>query len=157
MASRYMNYPNKTITEPRFLEMVIMKRSGDTKEVGTKVVMLDGDRDAVQLAQEDMNEIIANIVRTEKMENLNRKKLEENASLFQKNLEPWFSLVATTEKSGHLLDKLSNSLKKALILITMERYNCNSESVAKVLGLTPERLQKEMALCGIGGGSRKAA
>jgi DNA-binding NtrC family response regulator len=138
------------------MEMVIMHQQQKERVSSIQVVMLDGDRDTVQLAQEQMNEIVTNVIKVKNMETKSLKKIDESAQLFERNLEPWFSLISKTVHGGHLLDKLSSSLKKALILMAMERYHCNRDSVAKVLGLSPERLEKEMALCGLGS-QRQAA
>ena len=157
MAYRYLDtFEQKHAADPRFMEMVIMQQEKKGSRSSVQVVMLDGDRDTVTLAQDEMNAIIANVIRVKKMESKAAKKIDETAQLFEQNLEPWFSLISRTVQGGHLLDKLSNSLKKALILMAMERYHCNRQSVAKVLGLSPEKLEKEMALCGIAG-NRQAA
>lgn len=137
--------------DPRFMEMVIVQQQKNGKQSSVQVVMLDGDRDTVTFAQEEMNAIVANVIRVKKMEAKQLRKIEESAQIFERTLEPWFSLLSQTIQGGHLLDKLSNSLKKALILMAMDRYHCNRESVARVLGLSPERLEKEMMNCGIGG------
>lgn len=157
MAYRYRDsFEQKQAGDPRFMEMVIMQQEKKGSRSRVQVVMLDGDRDTISLAQEEMDAIIANVIRVKKMETKAVKKIDETARLFERNLEPWFSLISQTVQGGHLLDKLSNSLKKALILMAMERYHCNRQSVARVLGLSPEKLEKEMALCGIAG-TRKAA
>lgn len=156
MAYRYQNKNEQLCAaDPRFMEMVIMQSEKSSKRSNVQVVMLDGDRDTVTFAQEEMNEIVANVIRVKKMETKTAKKIDESAQLFERNLQPWFSLLTQTVQGGHLLDKLSNSLKKALILMAMEKYHCNRESVAKVLGLSRERLEKEMATCGIN--SRRSA
>lgn len=152
MAYRYRDsFEQKQAADPRFMEMVIMQQEKKGSRSSIQVVMLDGDRDTISMAQEEMNAIIANVIRVKKMETKAAKKIDETARLFERNLEPWFSLISQTVQGGHLLDKLSNSLKKALILMAMERYHCNRQSVARVLGLSPEKLEKEMALCGIAG------
>lgn len=152
MAYRYQNNKDKLYAaDPRFMEMVIMQSEKTSKRSNVQVVMLDGDRDTVTFAQEEMDEIVANVIRVKKMEAKINKKVDETAQLFERNLEPWFSLLSQTVQGGHLLDKLSSSLKKALILMAMEKYHCNRESVARVLGLSREKLEKEMASCGING------
>jgi DNA-binding NtrC family response regulator len=152
MAYRYQNKNEKMYAaDPRFMEMVIMQTEKTSKRSNVQVVMLDGDRDTVTFAQEEMDEIVANVIRVKKMEAKTSKKVDETAQLFERNLEPWFSLLSQTVTGGHLLDKLSSSLKKALILMAMEKYHCNRESVARVLGLSQEKLDKEMASCGISG------
>jgi DNA-binding NtrC family response regulator len=157
MAYRYQNSTEKKLaTDPRFMEMVIMHHQQKDRQSSIQVVMLDGDRDTVQFAQEQMNDIVTNVIKVKNMETKTLKKIDESARLFERNLEPWFSLISQTVQGGHLLDKLSSSLKKALILMAMERYHCNRDSVAKVLGLSPERLEKEMVLCGLGS-QRQAA
>lgn len=157
MAYRYRDsFEQKQAADPRFMEMVILQQGKKGSRSKVQVVMLDGDRDTISLAQEEMDTIIANVIKVKKMETIAAKKVDETARLFERNLEPWFSLISQTVQGGHLLDKLSNSLKKALILMAMERYHCNRQSVAKVLGLSPEKLEKEMTLCGIAGNSNAA-
>ena len=63
MAYRYQTIQDRhRAVEPRFLEMVIMpqKQGGKSR---VQLVMLDGDRDTVQLVQDNMNEIVANVIK----------------------------------------------------------------------------------------------
>ena len=76
------------------------------------------------------------------------KKIEESAELFQNNLQPLFSMISETSKT-HILDKLSNSLKKALILMAIDRYKSDRDSICKALGISQEKLEKEMMVCGL--------
>jgi DNA-binding protein Fis len=47
------------------------------------------------------------------------------------------------------MDKLSSSLKKALLLMVMERYHSDREKACKVLGISQEKLETELKLCGV--------
>lgn len=151
MATRYDNMTG-THETPKYgyLEMVISKRAETGKErTARRVVMFDGERDTVALVQEEMNRVISNVVKVAAMERKAIRKIEETSKLFEKTLDPWFSLVAQTGSNGKLLATMSTSLKKALILLAMERFGCDQESVANVLGISVERLGREMVRCGI--------
>jgi DNA-binding NtrC family response regulator len=149
MATRY-DMKSRQQMKLCYLEMVISKRNMACRGgASRKVVMFDGDEDTVRLVQEEMDAVIANVVRVTAMEQNALRKIEETSKLFEKTLDPWFSLVAQTGSNGKLLATMSNSLKKALILLAMERFRCDEESVAKVLGISVERLGREMERCGI--------
>lgn len=74
--------------------------------------------------------------------------VDESAQLFERSLEPFFTLISATSKE-HVMDKLSVSLRKALLLMAMERYDCNRERMCRALGLTKAKLEKELKLCGL--------
>jgi len=133
----------------RVMEVVMMKRAKGGKESSsTHLILVDNQLETLNFVQESMDEIINNIIRVNKMGRIN-KKVDETAKLFEKNLDPLFS-VMTESTQGNILDKLSISLKKALILMAMDRYKSNKESVCKALGISQDKLDGEMALCGIG-------
>ena len=66
----------------------------------------------------------------------------------QKNLEPLVSSLAAANGQG-VMDKLSSSLKKALLLMVMERYQSDREKACRVLGISREKLETELKLCGV--------
>ncbi|GAM11581.1 hypothetical protein OR1_03897 [Geobacter sp. OR-1] len=132
----------------RVMEVVMMK-NGSTcgKATSNHLLLVDNNQETLKFVQESMDDIITNIIRVNKMTKTN-KKIDENAKLFEKNLDPLFSVMAE-KTEGSILDKLSVSLKKALILMAMDRYKSNKDSVCKALGISPEKLDGEMVLCGI--------
>jgi DNA-binding NtrC family response regulator len=132
----------------RVMEVVMLKKNRKGQENATTHVMLvDNNRETLKIVQESMDEIVSNLVKVNKMSKPS-KKVDESAQLFQEGLNPLFSVMAETS-NGHILDKLSVSLKKALILMAMDRYRSNRDSVCRALGISPDKLSLEMELCGI--------
>ncbi len=151
------NMPSKIERESnyRVMEVVMMKRAKGGKESSsTHLILVDNQLETLSFVQESMDEIINNIIRINKMGHIN-KKVDESAKLFEKNLDPLFSVMAERTQ-GNILDKLSISLKKALILMAMDRYKSNKDSVCEALGISQDKLDGEMALCGIGRERRAA-
>lgn len=133
-----------------FLELVISRRgSAGTEGATRKVVMFEQDQDTLSFVQEEMDAIISNVMKVTVMERKAKKRVEETSRIFERTLDPWFSLVAQTGCNGRLLSTMSNALKKALILLAMDRCNCDEESVAQILGISVQRLEREMIRCGI--------
>lgn len=132
----------------RVMEVVMMKNGiNNQKSSSSHILYVENNHETIKFVQESMDDIITNIIRVKKMTALD-KKVDENAKIFEKNLDPLFT-VMTEKTHGNILDKLSLSLKKALILMAMDRYKSNKESVCKALGISKEKLDGEMELCGI--------
>ena len=158
-----MGYRCRDLTEKagtynfRSIEVVLARRNwmdGDDNAVA--VLTVDNHWDTLRFVQENMDEFVANIVRTKQMNAQRRMRVEESAQLFENNLEPLFSLVFATAKE-HVMDKLSSSLKKALLLMAMDRYSCDSDSICRALGITKVKLEKELKSCGLLHQEMKAA
>lgn len=131
------------------MEVVLVRRQPAAPAERIAVVLTVGnDPDVWHLLHENMDEIAANLVRVKQMKAENRIHVEESAQLFKKRLEPLFTLISATARE-HVMDKLSLSLRKALLLMAMERYSCNSEKMCRALGLTKGKLDKELKLCGL--------
>lgn len=137
----------------RLIEMVMTKKSAMQSMPVKIVITIDNHAETLRYVQTNMTDFVTNCVRVEAMEANARKKVEESARLFEQHLEPFFTVVAATTQKN-VLDKLSSALKKALILMAMEKYHCNKESICKALGLTREKLESEIALCGLSPGKR---
>ncbi|WP_129124513.1 hypothetical protein [Geomonas oryzae] len=139
------------------MEVVLVKRQHPPRGERVAVVLtLACDPDVWRLVNEDMDEIAANLMRVRKMNTEKRIHVDENARLFQGSLEPFFTLISATAKE-HVMDKLSASLRKALLLMAMERYDCNREKVCRALGLTRTKLDKELRRCGLLAQDQQAA
>lgn len=132
----------------RTMEVVIVRKKDGQEISQAQVVTLDNHYETLKYVQENMGDFVANIVRVKRMETAERQTINDNVNLFERNLEPLFSHISQTCQE-HVLDKLSLSLKKALLLMAMDRYQCNQESVCRALGLSPERLQQELTSCGL--------
>jgi DNA-binding NtrC family response regulator len=132
----------------RVMEVVMMKNGKlNGKSTSNHLLFVDNSQETLKFVQESMDDIISNIIKVKKMRK-NIKKIDENAKLFEQNLDPLFSVMAESTQ-GSILDKLSLSLKKALILMAMDRYKSDKKSVCKALGITHEKLEGEMELCGL--------
>jgi DNA-binding protein Fis len=135
----------------RLLEVVMVKtsRRNSEKSAASMIIAVDNHWGTLRFVQENMDKFVKNIIMVRKMEENDRKKVEVNARIFERNLEPLFTLISQTAQSN-VLDKLSCSLKKALILMAMGRYSDNKDSICKALGISRDKLDKEIALCGLG-------
>lgn len=139
------------------MEVVLVKRQHPPLGERVAVVLtLACDIDVWRLVDEDMDQITSNLMRIQKMNAEKRMHVDENAQLFKGSLEPFFTLISATAKE-HVMDKLSASLRKALLLMAMERYNCNREKVCRALGLTRAKLDKELRRCGLLAQDQQAA
>lgn len=136
-------------TNYRLMEVVMVKRgTAGAGKASSQILTVDNQWDTLRFVQENMDDIIATMVKVKRMETISRRKIDENAKLFEKNLEPLFSLISATSKDN-LMDKLSSSLKKALILMALDRYHCDKETICRALGITRDKLDREMKACGL--------
>jgi DNA-binding protein Fis len=129
---------------------VRLKRKGaapGTKE-DLRLMTVDNHWDTLRWVQDNMEECVGNIVRLKRMQEREAKGVMETAELFQKNLEPLVASLAAANGQG-VMDKLSSSLKKALLLMVMERYQRDREKACRVLGISREKLETELKLCGV--------
>jgi DNA-binding protein Fis len=134
--------------EFRLMEVVMVKKSRAGENVTTQVIIIDNNQDTLRHVQENWNEFIDNVIRVKKMEDRDRKKIADSADIFGKGLQPFFSRISESSKNN-LLANLSKSMKKALILMALERYEGNKEIICKVLGINRDKLENEMSLCGL--------
>lgn len=140
---------NANESEYRLMEVLMVKRGAGGKDVNsTQVVMVDNNWDTLRFVQENMDGFVTNIMKVKKMDELDRKRIDESARLFEKNLKPLFSLISRTEHRN-VMAKLSVSLKKALLLMAMERYAGDEERMCRALGISRDVLVQEMNLCGL--------
>ncbi|MBU5615261.1 hypothetical protein [Geomonas azotofigens] len=139
------------------MEVVLVKRQQppDAERIAV-VLTVAYDPDVWRLLNEDMDKIASNLMRVRKMNSDRKIHVDESAQLFQRSLEPFFTLISATSKE-HVMDKLSVSLRKALLLMAMERYDCNREKMCRALGLTKAKLEKELRLCGLVNREQQAA
>lgn len=141
----------------RAIEVVLVKSSsGAAKHDPANVLTVENDWDTLSFVKDNMADITANMVRVKSMNSENNAHVQESAELFQKNLEPLFTLISATA-TDHVLDKLSVSLRKALLLMAMDRYSCDSEGMCRALGITRGKLEKELKRCGLLRLEQKAA
>jgi len=146
---------NPNDCEFRLMEIVMVKKSPAGERASSQIMIIDNDHETLRHVQENWNDFISNLIRVKKMEEYDRQKVAESSEIFGKRLQPLFSRIAETPKNN-LLANFSKSLKKALILMAMERYEGDKDVICKVLGINRERLDNEMSLCGLKQG-RKAA
>ena len=113
-----------------------------------RLLTVDNHYDTLRYVQENMEEYVGNIVKLKRLDSNAAKGVNESAALFQRNLEPLVSSLAAAKGQG-VMDKLSASLKKALLLMVMERYQSDREKACRVLGISREKLETELRLCGV--------
>ncbi len=141
--------------EYRLMEVLMVKKTQTGEKSSSQVFVIDNDQETLRHVQENWNDFIGNLIKVKKIEDQDRQKVAESSEIFGKRLEPLFSRI-TEATNKNLLANLSKSLKKALILMAMERYEGDKDIICKVLGINRERLDNEMSLCGLKQG-RKAA
>jgi DNA-binding NtrC family response regulator len=141
----------------RAIEVTLVNRDGLAVNDDPPVVLtVDNDWDTLCFVKENMSDIASNMVRVKRMDSERRMHVEESAELFERNLEPLFTLISATSRD-HVMDKLSASLRKALLLMAMDRYSCDRESMCRALGITKGKLERELRRCGLLHQERKAA
>ena len=142
-------------SEFRMMEVVMVKKSSGGDDVSSHIMIIDNNQETLRHVQENWNDFIDNIIKVKKMEERERKKVAESAEIFGKGLQPLFSKISQSTNKN-LLANLSKSLKKALLLMALERYEGNKDIICKVLGINRDKLDNEMNLCGLNH-CRKAA
>jgi DNA-binding NtrC family response regulator len=141
--------------EFRLVEVIMAKKAADAERVSMQVVIVDNHQDTLRHVRGNWSDFIDNVMKVKKMEEHDRKKAAESAEIFENRLRPLFTRISESA-SRNLLANLSRSLKKALILMAMERYAGDKDTICTVLGINRAKLDKEMNLCGVELG-RKAA
>jgi len=144
----FSSFENAGECDFRLMEVVMVKKSQAGENVTSQVIIIDNSQDTLRHVQENWNDFIDNVIRVKKMEDRDRKKISDSADIFGKGLKPFFSRISESSKKN-LLANLSKSMKKALILMAMERYEGNTEIICKVLGINHDKLENEMNLCGL--------
>lgn len=149
MARRFRDLSGKACEyEFRMMEVSILKRSGVREVATNQVVAVDNHWETLNFVRDNMDDFIDNVIRMKKLEDADRKRMDESARMFRDNLEPLFAELAKRTRRN-VLGKLSLSLRKALIQMAMERYHADRDSVCRALGISPDILDQEMAVCGI--------
>jgi len=150
MAHRDRSTNEKTGAFDYSIMEVRLKRKGaaaGTKE-DLRLMTVDNHWDTLRWVQDHMEECVGNIVRMKRMQDRETLGVNESAALFQKNLEPLVASLAASNGQG-VMDKLSSSLKKALLIMVMERYQSDRDKACRVLGISREKLETELKLCGV--------
>ncbi|HJV64179.1 MAG TPA: hypothetical protein VJ550_00455 [Geomonas sp.] len=149
MANRARSAEKSGGFDYRIMEVRLRKKNAppDAKEE-LRFLMVDSSWETLRFVQENMEDLVGNIVRLKRSERCTHRGVNESAALFKRNLEPLMSSLAASKGEG-VMDKLSLSLKKALLLLVMERYRSDRDQACKVLGITREKLDNELVLCGV--------
>lgn len=157
-----MGYRDRTTSEKSgsydfcIMEVRLRKKNApaDVKD-DLRLLSVDSHYGTLRFVQDNMEECIGNIVKLKRLNSTPKEAMNapieginESAELFQKNLAPLMSSMAATQGPG-VMDKLSTSLKKALLMLVMERYQSDREKACKVLGISREKLENELKLCGV--------
>lgn len=149
MATRFREPIDKACEyEFRMMEVSLLKRSGVREVTTSQVVAVDNHWETLSFVRENMDDVIDIVIKMKKLEEAERKRMDESARIFRENLEPLFASI-TKNSHRNVLGRLSMSLRKALIQMAMERYHADRDSVCRALGITPDILDQEMTACGI--------
>lgn len=124
------------------------KGAPEGTEDDIRLMTVDSHWDTLHFVQDNMDQCVGNVVRLKRTESKREQGMNESAALFQKNLEPLVSTLTANQGQG-VMDKLSISLKKALLLMVMERYQSDRDKACRVLGISQEKLESELKLCGV--------
>lgn len=150
MAYRDRSMTDKTGSSSYTVMEIRLRRKG--APTGTKddlrLLTVDSHLETLRFVQENMDECVGNIVRLKRLQERDAKGVNESAALFQKNLEPLVSSLAANNGEG-VMSKLSASLKKALLLMVMDRYQSDRDKACRVLGISREMLDRELKSCGV--------
>ncbi|MBI1919493.1 MAG: hypothetical protein HYS23_00275 [Geobacter sp.] len=150
MARRYL-FPAERSIDCDFKVMEVVSAPERVEESeGTKIqfLLVDSHWETLLDVQENMDDFVRNLIKVNRMNEKDRKKIEENARLFEDNLESLFKMISSTNRSN-VMENLSHSLKKALLLMALERYDDDLEAVCKSLGLTHAQLDEELNRYGL--------
>lgn len=139
----------------RTLEVTLMKKGSETDNAAVALTV-QNDWDTLKFVKDNMDSIAGNLVKMRQINARHRVQVDENARMFENTLEPLFTLISATAQE-HIMDKLSVSLKKALLLMAMDRYDCNSERICRALGISKTKLEKELRRCGLSHRASEAA
>lgn len=158
MGQRCMEETAKGFNEYRAIRFGLMIDPAErtAPEQVSVVLTVHNDWETLGFVKENLSAIASNLLQVKQMEVEWRKEMDESEELFCKNLDPFFTLLSATARE-HVMDKLSVSLKKALLLMAMERYSCDRDRICRILGISRSKLEKELQRCGICPAPRKAA
>jgi hypothetical protein len=111
------------------------------------IILVGGEPETLRFVQENLHVIVNNVLRVKKMKPTSRN-IEETAQIFERNLQDLFT-IAAQHKGSSLLSEMSLSLKKALLILAVERYRNDRERICRIFGITPDKLEQEMVSCGL--------
>jgi len=150
MAYRDRSTTEKTGAFDYSIMEVRLKRKGSAPgSEDLRLMTVDNHWDTLRWVQDHMEECVGNVVKLKRMQERECQGVNESAALFQKNLEPLVASLAVNSDGPGVMDKLSSSLKKALLLMVMERYQSDRDKACRVLGISREKLDSELQLCGV--------
>lgn len=156
MGQKEMENTAQGLSEYRAVQVELaIGRRGSSRERLTVALTVHNDWETLEFVKDNLPVIASNLVKTKEIEARRRRELDASEELFSSNLYPLFALISATA-SNHVLDKLSASLKKALLIMAMERYSCDSDSICRVLGITRSKLEKELERCGLSRAPKKS-
>ena len=139
----------------RVMEVVMVKKTSAGEKTSSQVLMIENEEETLRHVHENWNDFIGNLIRVKKMIERDMQKVTDHSEIFGRSLQPLFTRMS--ESAGkNLLANLSKSLKKALILLALERYEGDLDVICKILGIDRERLDTEMCLCGLKQSSKAA-
>lgn len=118
----------------------------DRKIPFAQILLLSNDMETLFFAENNMFQLVNNTIRMIKMNNSTVNNIDGSGTFareFESLLE---SIIMRPEKN--ILNRLSASLKKAILSIALDRYHSNKEMICKVLGLSSSQFDHEMRSIG---------
>ncbi len=143
LAAKLGQYPYRAIE----VAPVVRGKDRDSGPVSPIFILVDGEAETLRFAQDNLFDIVNNVLRVRKMRPT-RRNVDENAQIFERNLKSLFTMAAD-ERGSNLLDDMSHSLKKALIILAMERYRNDRDRICRIFGISRDKLEQEMLTCGL--------
>ena len=119
----------------RMVELAVVNR-GERQNVSNLALYVDGDPDTLQFVRENLQEVVRNVT----LAGLLAVHRPESSGTPPRQRD---------QASPGLLDRLSPPLKKAFLLMALDRYRHNPQALCAALGISGERLKKEMITCGL--------
>jgi DNA-binding NtrC family response regulator len=134
--------------EFRLVEVIMVRKSSGVEHESRQVVIVHDHQDTLRYVKGNWRDFVDNLLKIKKMEERDTKKEEESADIFGNRLHPLFSRISESVNKD-LLTNLAKSLNKALIIMAVERYAGDRDTICTVLGIDREKLDSEMNLCGL--------
>jgi hypothetical protein len=133
----------------RILEVVMVRKDVFGNEMSrAQTLLVENEQETLRYVQENMDDFIRNVVHVRKLQEQDLEKINQNALMFQETLAPIFSLLGETGEN-HILEHMTSSLKKAMIVMALKKFDGDLAMVADLLGIDPESIEEEMTQCGL--------
>jgi hypothetical protein len=131
------------------LEMVgKMAAEGSGLVPFSQVLVVAGDKETLHFLELHMDQVVRNVAQAKKIAWSSGDRVDEGPQYFEKKIETMLEILPDKWSRGRF-EALAISMKKALLLISLDRFHGNWEMICRVLGISRGELDREMRSCGI--------